>query len=167
MCITDGSPATSTQCANKLIAAHPVAILGAGGPRRGEYPADLYQKAGLAYIGGVDFTPAESSAKNSVIFNDVAQTGNSDIAVYAVKTLHAKNVSVIALGNTQGNIQANAFEIPAVKASGGRPSCSRLPPNASERLLDAGERHRQQPGCLPARGPVAVRLDPRPAEEPR
>jgi Periplasmic binding protein len=30
LCITDGSPATSVQCANKLIAAHPTAILGAG-----------------------------------------------------------------------------------------------------------------------------------------
>ncbi len=130
LCITDGSPATSTQCANKLIAAHPTAILGAGDLAAAN-TLPLYAKAGLAYIGGVDFTPAESSAKNAVIFNDVAQTGNSDIGVYAVKTLHAKNVSVIDLDNTQGNSQANAFEIPSVKASGGTAKLFSIPPNAS------------------------------------
>jgi branched-chain amino acid transport system substrate-binding protein len=130
VCITDSSPATSTQCANKLIAAHPTAIMGAGDLAAAN-TLPLYQKAGLAYIGGVDFTPAESSAKNAVIFNDVAQTGNSDIGVYATKTLHAKNVSVIDLDNTQGNSQANAFEIPAVKASGGSAKLYSIPPNAS------------------------------------
>jgi branched-chain amino acid transport system substrate-binding protein len=130
LCITDGSPATSTQCANKLIAAHPTAILGAGDLSAAN-TLPLYGKANLAYIGGVDFTPAESSAKNAVIFNDVAQSGNSDIAVYAVKTLHAKTASVIDLDNTQGNSQANAFEIPAVKASGGTAKLFSIPPNAS------------------------------------
>jgi branched-chain amino acid transport system substrate-binding protein len=130
VCITDGSPATSTQCANKLIAAHPTAIMGAGDLAAAN-TLPLYAKAGLAYIGGVDFTPAESSAKNAVIFNDVAQTGNSDIGVYAVKTLHAKNASVITLDNTQGVSQANRFEIPAVKQSGGTAKLFSIPPSAS------------------------------------
>jgi branched-chain amino acid transport system substrate-binding protein len=103
VCITDSSPATSTQCANKLIAAHPTAIMGAGDLAAAN-TLPLYQKAGLAYIGGVDFTPAESSAKN---------------------------VSVIDLDNTQGNSQANAFEIPSVKASGGSAKLFSIPPNAS------------------------------------
>jgi branched-chain amino acid transport system substrate-binding protein len=131
LCITDGSPATSTACANKLIAAHPTAILGAGDLAAAN-TLPLYQKAGLAYIGGVDFTPAESSAPNAVIFNDVAQSGNSDIGVYSVKTLHAKNVSVIALDNTQGIAQANLFEVPAVKASGGTPKLTSLPPDQAD-----------------------------------
>jgi branched-chain amino acid transport system substrate-binding protein len=131
VCITDGSPATSTQCANKLIAAHPTAILGAGDLSAAN-TLPLYAKANLAYIGGVDFTPAESSATNAVIFNDVAQSGNSDIGVYAVKKLHAKNVSVIALGNTQGTSQANLFELPAVKASGGTAKLFSLPPSQAD-----------------------------------
>lgn len=131
LCITDGSPATSVSCANKLIAAHPTAILGAGDLAAAN-TLPLYQKAGLAYIGGVDFTPAESSAPNSVIFNDVAQTGNSDIGVYAVKTLHAKKVSVVTLDNTQGNAQANLFELPAVKASGGTAKLFALPPSTAD-----------------------------------
>jgi branched-chain amino acid transport system substrate-binding protein len=127
LCITDGSPATSTQCANKLIAAHPTAILGAGDLAAAN-TLPLYAKANLAYIGGVDFTPAESSAKNAVIFNDVAQTGNSDISVYAAKSLHAKNLAVISLDNTQGTSQANAFEIPAAKAEGATAKLFSLPP---------------------------------------
>jgi branched-chain amino acid transport system substrate-binding protein len=131
LCVTDGSPATSTQCANKLIAAHVTAILGAS-DLAGANTLPLYAKANLAYIGGMDLTPAESSAKNAVIFNDVAQSGNSDIALYAVKNLHAKNVSVIALDNTQGTAQANAFEIPAVKASGGTAKLFALPPSTAD-----------------------------------
>ncbi len=130
VCITDGSPATSTQCANKLIAAHPTAILGAG-DLAGANTLPLYAKANLAYIGGVDFTPAESAASNAVIFNDVAQSGNSDISEYAVKTLGAKKVSVITLDNTQGVSQANLFEIPAVKSAGGTAKLFSIPPSAS------------------------------------
>ncbi len=131
LCVTDGSPATSTQCANKLIAAHPTAILGAS-DLAGANTLPLYAKANLAYIGGMDLTPAESSAPNSVIFNDVAQSGNSDIAVYAVKTLGVKKAAVIALDNTQGTAQANAFEIPAVKASGGTAKLFALPPSTAD-----------------------------------
>jgi branched-chain amino acid transport system substrate-binding protein len=131
VCITDGSPATSTQCANKLVAAHPKAILGAT-DLAGANTLPIYAKAGLAYIGGVDLTPAESSAPNSVIFNDVAQSGNADIGIYAVKTLHAKHVSVIALGDTQGTAQAKAFEVPAVEKSGASAKLFPIPPSQAD-----------------------------------
>jgi branched-chain amino acid transport system substrate-binding protein len=131
VCVTDGSPSTSVSCANKLIAEHPVAILG-GTDLAGGATLPLYAKAGLDMFGGVDLTPAESSAPNSLIFNDVAQSGNSDIGVYAVKTLHAKNVSVIALGDTQGTSQAKAFELPAVQASGGTAKLVTVPPSQAD-----------------------------------
>lgn len=131
ICVTDGSPATSVQCANKLIAAHPTAILG-GSDLAGANTLPLYKKAGLAYIGGVDFTPAESSAPNAAIFNDIAQSGNSDIGVYAVKTLHAKNIAVIALGDTQGTTQAKIFEIPAVTQAGGTAKLFSVPPSQAD-----------------------------------
>jgi branched-chain amino acid transport system substrate-binding protein len=131
VCVTDGSPATSVQCADKLISEHPVAILG-GTDTAGGATLPLYAKAGLDMFGGVDLTPAESSAPNSLIFNDVAQSGNSDISVYAVKTLHAKNVSVIALGDTQGTSQAKLFELPAVQASGGTAKLVTIPPSQAD-----------------------------------
>ncbi|MFZ0088070.1 MAG: ABC transporter substrate-binding protein [Solirubrobacteraceae bacterium] len=131
VCITDGSPATSVQCANKLVAQHPVAILG-GTDLAGGATLPIYKKAGLALIGGMDLTPAESSAPNALIFNDTAQSGNSDIGVYAVKTLHAKKVSVIAIGDTQGTSQAKGFELPAVQASGGTATLFSLPPTQAD-----------------------------------
>lgn len=131
VCITDGSPATSVQCANKLAAQHPVAILG-GSDLAGGATLPIYKKAGLDLFGGMDLTPAESSAPNALIFNDVAQSGNSDIGVYAVKTLHAKKVSVIALGDTQGEAQAKLFEVPAVTASGGSAKVFNSPPSQAD-----------------------------------
>jgi branched-chain amino acid transport system substrate-binding protein len=131
VCVTDGSPSTSVQCANKLIAEHPVAILGGTDLASGA-TLPLYAKAGLDMFGGVDLTPAESSAPNALIFNDVAQSGNSDIGVYAVKTLHDKNVSVISLGDTQGTAQAKAFELPAVQASGGTAKLVTVPPSQAD-----------------------------------
>jgi branched-chain amino acid transport system substrate-binding protein len=131
VCITDGSPATSVQCANKLVAQHPVAILG-GTDLAGAATLPIYKKAGLDLFGGMDLTPAESSMPNSLIFNDVAQSGNSDIGVYAVKTLHAKNVSVIAIGDTQGVSQAKGFELPAVQQSGGTAKLFSLPPSQAD-----------------------------------
>jgi branched-chain amino acid transport system substrate-binding protein len=131
VCITDGSPATSVQCANKLVAQHPVAILG-GTDLAGAATLPIYKKAGLDLFGGMDLTPAESSAPNALIFNDTAQSGNSDIGVYAVKSLHAKNVSVIAIGDTQGVSQAKGFELPAVQQSGGTAKLFSLPPSQAD-----------------------------------
>jgi branched-chain amino acid transport system substrate-binding protein len=131
VCITDGSPATSVQCANKLVAQHPAAILG-GSDLASAATLPIYKKAGLALIGGMDITPAESSAPNSLIFNDVAQSGNSDIGAYAVKSLHAKKVSVIAIGDTQGVFQAKTFELPAVQKSGGSAKLFSLPPSQAD-----------------------------------
>src|SRR6202044_498753 len=54
-CLTDGSPATSTQCANKLVAAHPVAILG-GADLSAANTLPIYKKAELAYIAGLGLT---------------------------------------------------------------------------------------------------------------
>lgn len=130
-CATDGSPATSSQCANKLVSNHPVAIMG-GSDLAAADTLPIYKKAGLAYFGGMDLTPAESSAPNSVIFNDVAQSGNSDIGVYAVKTLNAKKVSVIAVGDTQGIFQAKNYEVPSVAQSGGSAKLFSLPPSVAD-----------------------------------
>src|SRR6201999_327316 len=80
----------------------------------------------------MDLPPAEASMPNSLIFNDVAQSGNSDIGVYAVKTLHAKKVSVIAIGDTQGVSQAKGFELPAVQQSGGTAKLFSLPPSQAD-----------------------------------
>lgn len=130
-CITDGQPATSASCATKLVADHPVADLG-GADIAQSASLPILARAGLAQIGGVDLTPAESSAKNSVIFADVAQTGNADIGTYAVQNLHAKKVSVIAIGDNQGIFQAQHGELPGVKGAGGQAKMFPLPPSQAD-----------------------------------
>jgi branched-chain amino acid transport system substrate-binding protein len=130
-CITDGQPSTSASCATKLISDHPVADI--GGADIGQAASlPILAKAGIAQIGGVDLTPAESSSPDSIIFADVAQTGNSDMGVYAFKDLHAKKVAVIAIGDTQGIFQAQHGELPAVKASGGQAKLFPLPPTEAD-----------------------------------
>jgi branched-chain amino acid transport system substrate-binding protein len=116
-CVTDGSPATSAQCANQILDQHPVAILGAadtGAP--GAIP--VWQRAGLAYLGGVPFTPVEQNYKNAVIFSSVSTADNAAASVYAAKTLGAKSAAVIYTSDTQGtSVAVNVIE-PTMKHAG-------------------------------------------------
>src|ERR1700722_3368561 len=117
-CATDGTPSGSAGCAKQLIADHPVAILGASDLATADtIPA--YAKAHLAYLGGMDFTPVEATAPNSVIFNDTAQLGNVLGGEYAAQHLGGKKVAVIAFGNTQGEFSANTYWKPGVEKFGG------------------------------------------------
>lgn len=116
-CIGDGTAPTSARCASELLAKHPIAILGAadsGTP--GSEP--VYERAGLAYIGGVPFTPVEQNAPNSVQFWSISFGDNAAAAVYAVKNLGAKNVAVMYFNNSQGKIAGLGVIPPVLKAAG-------------------------------------------------
>jgi branched-chain amino acid transport system substrate-binding protein len=116
-CISDATAPTSARCANELISKHPLAILGAadtGTP--GSEP--VYLRAGLAYLGGVPFTPVEQNAPNSVQFWSLSLGDNAAASVYAVKTLGAKNVSVLYFNNSQGKIAGLGIIPPTLKAAG-------------------------------------------------
>src|SRR5579864_7463298 len=100
-CTGDGTPATAARCANQLVAAHPMAILGAadvGAPAS----IPIYQHANLAYLGGIPFTPVPAIASNSIQFWSVSVGDNAAAAVYAGKTLGVKSVAIIYFSNTQG-----------------------------------------------------------------
>jgi branched-chain amino acid transport system substrate-binding protein len=117
LCATDGQPATSARCANQLLNDHPVAILGGadtGGP--GSIP--VWQRAKLAYLGGIPFTPVESNYANAVIFDDVSVADNAAAAVFAAKTLHAKTAAIIYTSDTQGTATADAVLAPVMKNAG-------------------------------------------------
>ncbi len=125
-CATDGTPAQSSSCAKQLIADHPKAIIGASDLSTAvTIPA--YAKAHLAYLGGMDFTPVENTASNSIIFTDSAQLGNVIAGEYAVKKLGGKKVAVITLGNPQGQFSANVLWQPGIKAAGGQFSLFSVP----------------------------------------
>jgi len=100
-CTGDGTPATAARCANQLVAAHPLAILGAadvGAPAS----IPIYQHANLAYLGGIPFTPVPETATNSIQFWSVSVGDNAAAAVYAGKTLGLKSVALIYFSNPQG-----------------------------------------------------------------
>src|SRR5580692_12457089 len=100
-CTGDGTPATAARCANQLVAAHPLAILGAadvGAPAS----IPIYAHANLAYLGGIPFTPVPETAANSIQFWSVSVGDNAAAAVYAAKTLHVKSVAIVYFSNAQG-----------------------------------------------------------------
>src|SRR5580698_10310985 len=100
-CTGDGTPATAARCANQLVAAHPLAILGAadvGAPAS----IPIYAHANLAYLGGIPFTPVPETAANSIQFWSVSVGDNAAAAVYAAKTLGIKSVAIVYFSNAQG-----------------------------------------------------------------
>ncbi len=116
-CISDATAPTSARCASELVADHPLAILGAadtGTPGAEQ----VYERAGLAYLGGVPFTPVEQNAPNSVQFWSLSLGDNAAAAVYAAKTLGAKSASVLYFNNSQGKIAGLGIIPPVMKAAG-------------------------------------------------
>jgi branched-chain amino acid transport system substrate-binding protein len=116
-CIGDATGPTSARCANELLGKHPMAILGAADT--GTPAAEpVYQRANLAYIGGVPFTPVEQNAPNSVQFWSISLGDNAAAAVYAAKTIKAKSAVVLYFNNSQGKIAGLGILPPVMKAAG-------------------------------------------------
>src|SRR6204780_4655514 len=100
-CTGGGTPATAARCANLLVAAHPLAILGAadvGAPAS----IPIYAHANLAYLGGIPFTPVPETASNSIQFWSVSVGDNAAAAVFAAKKLGIKSVAIVYFNNAQG-----------------------------------------------------------------
>ena len=115
-CITDLQSSTSQRCANQILDKHPVAIMGAADPGSpGSIP--VYQRAGLAYLGGVPFTPVEGLYKNAAIFSSISIGDNAAAAVFAAKTLKASTAAVIYTDDPPGNASANVI-VPTMKRAG-------------------------------------------------
>ena len=81
-------------------------------------PIPVYARAGLAYIGGIPFTPVEQNAPNSVQFWSISLGDNAAASVYAGQTLHAKSAVVMYLDNSQGKVAGLGVIPPTMKAAG-------------------------------------------------
>ena len=116
-CATDGQPSTSARCAGQIVDKKPLAILGGadiGAP--GAFP--VYERAKLAYIGGIPFTPVESNAPNAVQFYSISIGDNAAASAYAAKDLGVKKASVIYTDDTQGKATGLGVIVPALKKAG-------------------------------------------------
>jgi len=108
-CVSDGTPATSENCANQILAKHPLLILGAADTgAAGAFT--VWKRAGLDYIGGVPFTPVESNAPNAVIFISLTVADNAAAIKYAKQTWGVKKASVIYIDDTQGTYTADIIQ---------------------------------------------------------
>lgn len=116
-CATDGSPGASGGCANKIIDAHPVAVL--GGPDFGTAASmPIFNDANLAYIGGTPFQAPEMQDPNSIQFTGFAAGVFPALAIFATQSLDAKSVAVI-YPEIPSAVNANEkYIIPVLNATG-------------------------------------------------
>ncbi len=90
-CTTSGTPESSAACANKLVAAHPVAVLG-GVDLGAAASMPVFEKAGIPYVGGA---PALGEELTSTAAWMLAGGTVADLlgeATYSLDTLKAKKV---------------------------------------------------------------------------
>jgi branched-chain amino acid transport system substrate-binding protein len=122
VCQTDGTPATSAACANKLIQQRPVAFF--GDADLATFASEpLINKAGLAYIGGVGFGGPEDILPNSFQFEGGSTMLWPAIGEYAVKNLGAKKLSeTVPTGNPFAAIASNL--VAGAAEHGGMPKSS-------------------------------------------
>jgi branched-chain amino acid transport system substrate-binding protein len=136
-CATDGQPATSTRCANQIVEKEPMFILGAADTgASGAFP--VYERKGLAYIGGMPLTPTESNAKNAATFISIVVADNAAAAAFAKETLKIKSASSINVSDTQGKYTASQI-VGSLKNAGIDVSEVNVSPTASDLTSPAAE----------------------------
>lgn len=116
-CASTGDASASVNCANKLLSDHPVAFVGGGDfGTTGSLP--VIQRAGLSYVGGASFGGLEQTSPISVQFEGFGEGVFPGLSLYAAKTLHAKNVAVIAQGTPGGAQFGTLIMTDVLKANG-------------------------------------------------
>jgi branched-chain amino acid transport system substrate-binding protein len=142
VCKTDGQPATSASCANKLLRENPVAFIGASDFATFQ-SLPLLQKAGVAFIGGLSFGGPEALLPNSFLFISGSTTAWPAIPQYAIQKTGAKTIALTEpTGNPGAKIAAdlvrNAAEMlgATTKTVSLDPSAADVTPQITE--LNAG-----------------------------
>jgi branched-chain amino acid transport system substrate-binding protein len=153
-CATDGQPSTSGRCAGQIADKKPAFILGGadtGAP--GAFP--VYQRAKLAYVGGIPFTPVESNAPNAVQFYSISIGDNAAAAAYAAKQLGAKKASVLYTDDTQGKFTGLGVIAAALKKSGVDVKTIPVAPNAADLTSVAASAIQNKPDIVYVNSPNA------------
>ncbi|WP_375387062.1 ABC transporter substrate-binding protein [uncultured Amnibacterium sp.] len=131
-CATDGTPATSARCANQVLDSKPLAILGAadtGSPGA----VAVYERQGLAYLGGIAFTPVEQNYKDAAIFSSISTGDNAAASVYLTKDLGVKSAAVVYTSDTQGTASGLGVIVPTLQRAGvTKITKIPIPPTASD-----------------------------------
>ncbi len=129
-CETDGQPSTSQRCANQILDSKPTFIVGgADTGSSGAYP--VWQRAGLAVVGGVPFTPVEQSYANGVVFAGISGPDNAAGVTYAQQQ-GAKSGTVVYTSDTQGTDVGKRVQSAMTKLGMGPISMVPVPPTAAD-----------------------------------
>ncbi len=93
-CVTNGSPESSQDCANRLVAEKPVAVVG-GVDLGTEAAMGLYERAGIPYISGSPQLSGELSSRTSFSLTGGTLTDLLGITEYLTATKHLKKVHAL------------------------------------------------------------------------
>ncbi len=154
VCATDGQPATSARCAGQLVDKKPAFFMGGadiGGP--GSFP--VLEKAKLAYLGGIPFTPVESNAPNSIQFISISIGDNLAAAKYAVDTFHPKKAVVLYTDDTQGKAVGVGVIAPSLTAQGVETKSIPVPPSTGDLSSVAASAIQENPDLIYVNTPNA------------
>ena len=93
-CVTDGTPESSQACANKLLARHPVAVIG-GVDLGAAASLPPLQSAGVPYVGGTPVSTDALTSNGSFMFTGGTATEVLGEVAYAADTLHARRMAAV------------------------------------------------------------------------
>jgi len=151
-CETDSQPATSQRCANQILDQKPAFIIGgADTGASGAYP--VWERANLAVVGGISFTPVEQNYKKGFMFGAVSGPDNAAAIVYASKQGAKSGVSVYT-SDSQGTRVGDGV-IKFMKNVGMSPVTGvPIPPTASDVSAQAATVVTSNPNILFTTTPV-------------
>jgi branched-chain amino acid transport system substrate-binding protein len=116
VCITTGSPESSTACANKMVERRVVAVLG-GADLGSAASLPILTAAGIPYIGMTPLLPADLTT-NGAFTLDPGGLGAAANAAYAMDKLGAKRVTILHADIAQGRQLAEVFVRPVLLKRG-------------------------------------------------
>jgi branched-chain amino acid transport system substrate-binding protein len=116
VCITNGSPESSTACANQMVERRVVAVLG-GVDLGSAASLPILTAAGIPYIGMTPLLPADFTTDGAFTL-DPGGLGTAANAAYAADELGAERVAVLHDDSPQGKQLAEAFVKPVLLKRG-------------------------------------------------
>lgn len=132
ICVTDGQPSTSERCANQILDKKPLAIIGAT-DTGSSASIPVWERANLAYLGGLPLTPAENASKQSVQFYQASIGDTAASAAYAAERLKAKSAAIIYTDDPQGQALGKEVILPTLKKAGvSKVKTIAVPPSAAD-----------------------------------
>ena len=112
VCITNGTPESSTVCANKMVERRAVAVLG-GVDLGSAASLPILAAAGIPYIGMTPLLPADLTTEGAFTL-DPGGLGTAANAFYAVNDLDAERVTILHDDSPEGRQLAEAFVRPVL-----------------------------------------------------